>query len=164
MTRGKTLGRILELYRTVEGVRRTEAAVAAQDVLETERGIRQQRDEMQQARSVQRDALEIGDEITLAISSARQQMAHLRSKGLGQLLGERRQKSEAAKLRYVDSLQWKERMESLVAMELDKLRMEQERREQVAADDRYLARRGTRSTVKVRKSSALDESSLIRGL
>ena len=61
--------------------------------------------------------------------------------GLSRLLVEQRQKGEAARLRYLDSLQWKERMESLVDTMNKRLAMEHERKEQAAADDRHLSQR-----------------------
>jgi len=135
------LERLLDVYETVEELREAEAQRAAGEVREAELAIGRQTSLVHEAAGEERQALSKGDRMGWSYAMARQRVAGVRRKALGQVLMEREKHRMVALKRHVDSRMWSERMKSLVEGVRSDMEEKEQRRAQAQADERFLAQR-----------------------
>lgn len=133
------LERLLNVYEVVEELREVEAQRAAGEVREAELAIGRQTSLVHEAAGEERQALSEGDRMSWSYAMARQRVAGVRRKALGQVLTEREKHRKIALKRHVDSRVWSERMKVLVQGVRDDMEQKQQRRLQAEADERFLA-------------------------
>ena len=135
------LRRLNAVYEMVEEMHSLEARRAAAAVLEARRVIHAEETRTYEARLSGRAALLTDDRVGWSLAFVHEEIAAQKKRRLEPILEEREEKSEEARARHLVSRQWSERMKSLVEDTSRRIDVEEERRAQATADDRFLARR-----------------------
>ena len=135
------LRRLKAVYEMVEEMDLVETRRAAAAVAEAQSAIHAEEARTYEARVGGREALLTDDRVGWSLAVVREEIAGQRKKLLEPILEEREEKSVVARARLLASRLWSERMKSLVEDTSMRITMEEDRRAQMVADDRFLARR-----------------------
>jgi len=129
------------VYEMVEEMHSVEAQRAAAAVAEAESAIHAEDARSYEARLGSREALLTYDRVGWSLAVVHEEIAGQRKKLLEPILEESEERSEEARARHLASRLWSERMTSLVENVSTSVAIEDERRAQAIADDRFLVRR-----------------------
>lgn len=141
MERLKGLKRLGVIYELIEEIHSVEARIAAADAGQAERAIRVETNTLQDAWMGKRDAVQGADVLGRSAMVAREDVALRKRLALEPVLRQRAEIREAARSRHMASRLWSERIQCLIDAEAARIAIEEERRLQMASDDRFLARR-----------------------
>jgi hypothetical protein len=140
-TRLDTLRRLVVLYAAVEEMHSTELQRIAAAVREAQQAIGMEQEVARSARINGRGALLEGDSVGWMMAETRHETAARRRRGLERIRLEREELNEAAREQYVASRLKREQINRVFDDIAARMNIEEERRIQAAADDRFLARR-----------------------
>ena len=135
------LRRLNAVYEMVEEMHSVEARMAAAAVAEAQGAIHAEEARTYEARLGEREALLTDDRVSWSLAIVHEEIAVQRKKLLEPILEEREERSDEARARHLASRLWSERMRSLVENTNTRMTVEEDRRAQAVADDRFLARR-----------------------
>jgi hypothetical protein len=140
-TRLETLQRLAALYAAVEQMHSTELQRMTAAVRETQQAIGVVHEIVRSARVDGRVGLLEGDRTCWMMAESQQETAAWRRRALERIRLEREELSNAATEQYVASRLKREQMKCVFEDIAARMEVEEERRMQAAADDRFLARR-----------------------
>ncbi|HEY2038754.1 MAG TPA: hypothetical protein VGG95_03765 [Edaphobacter sp.] len=141
MKRLKGLKRLGVIYDLIEEIHSAEARIAAADAGQAERAIHVETSTLQDAWIGKRDAVQGADTLGRSAMLAREDVARRKRLALEPVLRQRAEISENARSRHMASRLWSERIQCLIDAEAVRIAVEEDRRLQMASDDRFLARR-----------------------
>jgi hypothetical protein len=141
MQRLKGLKRLGRIYELIEEIHSVEARIAAADAGRAEKAIDVETSSLQDARIGEREAVQEADALGRSAMGAREDVARRKRLALEPVLKQRTEIREAARATHVASKLWSERIQCLIDSEAARFAAEEERRLQMASDDRFLARR-----------------------
>jgi hypothetical protein len=141
MQRLKGLKRLGRIYELIEEIHSVEARIAAADAGQAEKAIEVETIKLQDAWIGEREAVQGADALGRSAMVAREDVARRKRLALEPVLKQRTEIHEAAKSRHITSKLWSERIQCLIDAEAASFAAEEERRLQMASDDRFLARR-----------------------
>jgi len=137
----RRLKRLATLYGVVERMDSVELQRRAAAVLEAEQAIDVQRAVVRSAGFDGRGALAAGDRMGWSFAERQRQIAGWKRERLERIRVEREELSDAAREQYAASRLRSEQMKGVVDRVEARVAMEDGRRAQAAADDRFLSRR-----------------------
>lgn len=135
------LRRIAKLYGVIEEMRRSELEVAVGAVREAEEAIAAQRTTVLSARLDGREALAAGDRLGWMASDKRRELAEWKSVRLEDVRVEREAASAVARQQYLASRIESEQMKRVRDAMAREMEIDESRRMQAIADDRFLSSR-----------------------
>jgi hypothetical protein len=133
--------RLVTLYAAVEEMHSTELQRMASAVRQAQQAIGIEREVARSARMDGRGALLTGDRVSWTTAEIQQETSARRGRGLEQIRLEREELNEAARKQYVASRLKREQIKRVFDDIAEGMEIEEGRRLQAAADDRFLARR-----------------------
>ena len=137
----KRLKRLAALYGVVERMRSIELRVKTAAVIEAEQAIEAQRVVMRSAGFDRREALMNGDRLGWSLAETQREIAGWKRERLERIRVEREALRSDAREEYSASRLKSEQMKGVVDSAAARVEVEEGRRAQGAADDRFLARR-----------------------
>jgi hypothetical protein len=137
----QTLKRLVTLYGVVEEMHSLELQRMAAAVHEAKQAIGVQQQAAHSARFDGRDALMTGDRMGWEMAETQRESAGWKRRRLEQIRVEREVLSDAAREQYVTSRLKSEQMKRMAERVTERAEIEDGRRVQATADDRFLARR-----------------------
>jgi hypothetical protein len=140
-SRLKILRRLHGLHELVERTHAVELERRVSEVWETEQAIDRQGTAARSALFDGRAALTLGDRMEWSLAEVRWELARWRCDGLERIRAQREALRAAAQEQYVASRVKSEQMRHVVDGVETRVAIEEDRRSQAAADDRYLSRR-----------------------
>jgi hypothetical protein len=141
MAQNAGLKRVAQVYGLLERIRAAELSVASGAVLEVEQAKQLEAATYAEHAGVGRAALMLGDRAEWALAHAQQEAARVKTEKLEQVRAARETVRENAVVAYRQSRLESQQVECTLHQERLRLHLESDRREQNAADDRYLSRR-----------------------
>jgi hypothetical protein len=141
MQRLKGLKRLGRIYELIEEIHSVEARIAAADAGQAEKAIDVETSRLQDAWIGEREAVQGADALARSAMAAKEDVARRKRLALEPVLKQRTEIREAARSRHMASRLWSERIQCLIDAEAARFAVEEERRSQMASDDRFLARR-----------------------
>ena len=141
MERLKGLKRLGAIYDLIEEIHSAEARIAASDAGLAERAVHVETSTLQDTWIGKRDAVQGADVLGRLAMVAREDVARRKRLALEPVLRRMTEVREVALSRHMASRLWSERIQCLIDAEAARIAVEEERRAQLAADDRFLARR-----------------------
>jgi hypothetical protein len=146
------LARLARLYGMVERLNAMQARAAASAVFEVDRAVERLAHESQKEMVAGREAMERGSRIEQIAAENRMKLDEARREALTRLKAERQLHYELAAETHRESRMESRQIDGMADRAREAADVESARREQHAADDRYLSRREWMRTLAVREA------------
>lgn len=135
-----SMRRLLRVYEAVEKMHEADASRAASEVREIEEAIAVESRRSRIASECEMQAMAAGDCFGRSVAVVQQKAGGWRRARLTGVLHEREERSFVARQRHMDSRGWSERVQRLADQATEDAEKVEAKREQMAADDRFLSR------------------------
>lgn len=133
--------RLLDLYRRLEQQDGVQLKRATASVFEAEAAVRRQSTLFRSANLDMRDAMADGNSLARSLAGAQKEIAVSKSEHLQQILDDRELTKKATREQYLASHLKSEQISCILELQASQQKVEEGRRLQALADDRFLSRK-----------------------